>query len=248
MSNVLVEKFNEYFELVPADTEQMKLEVYHLRYQVYCLETGFENPEEFSDTLEKDEYDNRSDHYLVRHKRTGEYVATTRFILPDGNDPRTPFPIELHCAIDRGDLLAEVPREDLAEISRFCVSKKFKKRQGELGTLAGITDSSHSAYSEDERRAFPYITLGLIACLIRMTAKHGIGNWYAVMEPALIRFLSQIGINFSGIGPVADYHGKRLPCVIKVDNLLEGVKEKSQDTWEFLTDFGRFPSNTGAGK
>ena len=41
------EAFHDYFEIVPATTEALKTEVYRLRYQVYCLETGFENPADF---------------------------------------------------------------------------------------------------------------------------------------------------------------------------------------------------------
>jgi hypothetical protein len=38
----LREAFNEFFELIHADTEELRHQVYQLRYQVYVLETGFE--------------------------------------------------------------------------------------------------------------------------------------------------------------------------------------------------------------
>jgi N-acyl amino acid synthase of PEP-CTERM/exosortase system len=138
------------------------------------------------------------------------------------------------------DLVQQVPRMQLAEVSRFCVSKSFKKRQGEPGTTAGVSAKNFNTYTEDERRVFPHITLALIACLIRMNYQHGLTHWYAVMETALIRFLSQIGIYFTPIGPIVDYHGKRQPCIIEVEYLLEGVKNKNPEIWELLTDHGTF--------
>ena len=39
--------------------------VYSLRYQVYCHEANFLNPEDYSDGLEHDEFDPVSEHYSV---------------------------------------------------------------------------------------------------------------------------------------------------------------------------------------
>jgi len=32
-----IDHFNQYFEMVPAISEELKNEVYKLRYQVYCI-------------------------------------------------------------------------------------------------------------------------------------------------------------------------------------------------------------------
>jgi len=240
MTSNLVDAFHKYFEMIPANTDSLKKETYRLRYQVYCIETGFEMPEHCPDELEKDEFDDKSEHFLIRHRRSGEYAATTRLILPDTKNLERPFPIEQHCIIDRMDLVRKTPRTQLAEVSRFCVSKSFKKRQGESGTTTGVSAENANAYLEDERRVFPHITLALIACLVRMNYRHGLTHWYAVMETALIRFLTHVGIYFTPIGPIVDYHGKRQPCIIEVDYLLEGVKNKNPEVWELLTNRGAF--------
>ena len=80
--------------MVPARTPALKEEVYKLRFQVYCNETGFEDPAACPDGLEKDEFDEQSIHYLIRHRTTDRYAATTRLILPDAQ-----FPIEIHSTI-----------------------------------------------------------------------------------------------------------------------------------------------------
>jgi N-acyl amino acid synthase of PEP-CTERM/exosortase system len=236
----LIRAFNGNFEKVVANTLDLKAEVFRLRYQVYCLETGFEKTENCPDGLEIDAYDQQSVHYLIKHRKTGLYVATTRLILPDVKNPDVKFPIEVHCVIDDFKVIEHLPRNELAEVSRFCVSKECKKRGKEYGTLTGVSDGSDVVFSEDERRTFPHISLALIACLVEISSGLGINYWYAVMEPALLRFLSALGIYFTPIGPLTDYHGKRQPCVIKVSDLLISVAEKNPALWEMLTNKGQY--------
>jgi len=236
VSNDYIDGFNEYFEMVPAISDDLKKEAYKLRYQVYCIETGFESLEQYPDGLESDEFDNSSIHYLIRHRKSNIYAATTRLILPDLNKPEKQFPIELHSQIDNFGALKNMQRTNLAEVSRFCVSKEFKRRKKEYGTLTGIGPDSDNDFSDYERRIFPHITIALIACLVKMSKENNIYYWYAVMEPALLRFLSGLGIYFDNIGPLTDYHGKRQPCVIKVADLLSGVFNKNLDLWDMLAN------------
>jgi len=242
MPRNIADSFDEYFDMVPADSAALKESVYRLRYQVFCLETGFEDTEEHPTGLEFDEFDERSEHYLIKHRRTGVYAATTRLIMADKNDPDATFPIERHCRLTRTDLLESVPRECLGEVSRFCVSGYFKRRSGEQGTIAGIGPQKNQYYhaSEDERRTWPHITLALIACLNRINLSHGTTHLYALMEPSLIRLLNAMGIAFLPIGPLTNYHGLRQPCLIKVPDYLEKVKAKNIHVWEMLTDRGNF--------
>lgn len=240
MVNDILDAFNKYFEMVPAVSEQLKNEVYKLRYQVYCLETGFEKTEHYPEGVEFDEYDNNSVHYLIRHLRSGVYAATTRLILPDITNRKKLFPIEKYTQIDNKEVLKNIPCDNLAEASRFCVSKEFKRRKNEPGTLTGIGSDWEMNSMEDERRVFPHLTIALFACLIKMSAENDIYYWYAVMEPALIRYFTSLGIYFVGIGPVVNYHGNRQPCVIKVSDLLDGVAKKNSSLWDMMTNKGQF--------
>ncbi|MBL1264944.1 PEP-CTERM/exosortase system-associated acyltransferase [Candidatus Methylomicrobium oryzae] len=240
MSTNLLELFNEYFEMIPALSDELKDEVYKLRYQVYCIETGFEDPANHLQGLESDEYDNHSVHYLIRHRKSRSFAATTRLIFPDVKNPEKLFPIEKYTKFDKFELLQRIPRDThLAEASRFCVSKDFKRRKNEAGTLAGISNMPENNY-EDERRILPHLSIALFACLIKMSYEHKIYYWYAVMEPALIRFFATLGIYFTAIGPLTEYHGKRQPCIIKVSDLLNGVAQKNIEMWEFMTNKGQF--------
>ncbi len=241
MEQTVLDSFNQYFEMVPALSDELKNEVYKLRFQVYCNETHFEDPLQHPGEMEYDEFDEISIHYLVRHRKTNTFAATTRLILPDHNNPDKLFPIEIHSKIDNHDLLNKIPRNKLAEVSRFCVSKEFKRRKYDKeDSLTGIHDNSIALISEDERRTFPHITIALIACQIRISKEHDIHYWFAVMEPALLRFLSTLGIRFTSIGPITEYHGKRKPGVIKVSDLLNGVSQKNPPLWNMLTNNGQY--------
>lgn len=226
--------------MIPAYSDALKNEVYKLRYQVYCIETGFENPELYPHEREFDEHDSHSLHYLILHRKSQIYAATTRLILPDPNNHEMLFPIEKYTRIDNIELLRNIPRENLAEASRFCVSKSFKRRKSEAGTLTGVASNWADNFTEKERAIFPHITIGLLSCLIKMSAKNDIHYWYAVMEPSLARFFSSFGIYFVPIGPLVDYHGKRRPYMIKMSDLLDGVAKKDINYWNMMSNNGRY--------
>lgn len=248
MTPDLIAAFNEYFELIHADTDALRRQVYMLRYQVYVLETGFETVDncvcidvaaDREICWEEDEFDVRSDHYLVRHRRTGVYAATARLILPESGAIDAPFPIEMYCALDN-PVRSASDRGRTGEISRFAVSKVFKRRIGEAGTLAGVAENVEIYFEDDERRVLPHISLGLLAAVMRMAHAHGITHCYAVMEPALLRLLGRFGIIFNRIGPDVDYHGKRVPCLGTMDEALPNIQQVCRPVWDLITNQGEW--------
>ena len=75
IANDVITQFSQHFRLLPANTPELLREVYRMRYEVYCLEMGFERPEQFPDGLERDDYDRRARHCLLQHRATGLYAA-----------------------------------------------------------------------------------------------------------------------------------------------------------------------------
>jgi N-acyl amino acid synthase of PEP-CTERM/exosortase system len=103
-------------------TDERELtETYRLRYKVYVEEWGFEKPENYPKGIETDEYDKNSVHFAARDD-TGELIGTIRLIV----NPPGEFPIERYCQIELRD--NEIPRGNLAEISRLAISKNYRKR------------------------------------------------------------------------------------------------------------------------
>jgi N-acyl amino acid synthase of PEP-CTERM/exosortase system len=235
----IVNAFNTYFEMIPADTDELREEVYKLRYQVYCLEKGFLQDRE--DGVEHDEYDQYSSHYLIRHRASDCYMATTRLILPDRQHPEKLFPLEAYNQIEQTELIKNIRRNSLGEMSRFCVSKQFRRRANEKDII--ITNEALDSRPQKEKAESPNLTLALFACAIRMSSEHNIHHWYAIMEPTLRKVIAALGINFVQLGPAIPsehYYGLRAPYVIKVNDLLNDVAEKDLDHWNFLTHFGQY--------
>src|SRR3546814_19250582 len=83
------------------------------------------------------------------------------------------------------------------------------------------------------------MTLGLMEGIIRMSVDHGFFYQCAVMERPLLRLLDRLGIRFTHIGPLVEYHGRRQPCMLKLETMLQEVREERLYVWELLTEGGR---------
>lgn len=89
---------------------------------------------------------------------------------------------------------------------------------------------------KDARLLLPHISLGLIAMLFAISEEQRIGYWYAAMEPSLSRLLTRLGIKFTPIGPVMNYHGRRQPMIAKVDDLLDNMQHNRRDFFSLIKD------------
>jgi len=116
----------------------------------------------------------------------------------------------------------------------------FKRRIGEVGSLAGVSDNVDMYFEEHERRVLPHISLGLFAAVMRMAHAHGITHCYAVMEPALLRLLGRFGVIFNRIGPDVDYHGNRTPCLGTMEEALPNIHRVCPPVWDLITNRGEW--------
>ena len=242
----LFDAYNRYFEWVRADTPKLLEEVFRVRYAVYCLEQSFEDPADFPDGLERDGYDSHSVHSLLIHSPSGRVAGAVRLILPLRENPIGSLPIDKICSDPILTGAERISRASTAEVSRFAVTKGFRRRwhMGEQQSPSGVTEKSLEAAQArgvfpHDRRVSSHITLGLIASLVQMSAENGVSVWCSVMEWALLRLLTRIGIHFTPIGPQVEHHGKRQPCYSSLDTLLVRAKSERPDVWEILTNEGR---------
>lgn len=238
--NSLISAFNEYFEVMAADTPELQQQVFQLRYRVYCEEMRFFDPNDYPNRLECDEYDRRSAHYLLRHRGRDEYVGSVRLILPNSNNPEELFPLEVHTA---GQFYpdafspAHIPRIRIAEISRLILSRSLRSRPGEYASPYGTAENI-ATLPPIGRRHFPHPVLGLFLAIMRISAVQGISYWYAAMEPVLNRLLRRFNVQLQPIGPVVQYHGARQPFFGAIDNVLQRTYEQSRDVWSLITESG----------
>ncbi|KFI22887.1 PEP-CTERM/exosortase system-associated acyltransferase [Nitrosococcus oceani] len=242
MTESLAEIYEKYFEIYPQvdKAPEQLAEVYRLRFQVYCVENPFEDSSYHPDGLEKDPFDDCSIHSLLVHRQTSLAAGTVRLVLPSEDNPALTLPINQLCREPLLNDLNLLPRSTLAEVSRFAVSKNFRRRLGEASSPSGVSTEWHEAQAREQGRKIPHLCLGLIQALVGNSYKYGVTHWSAVMEPALLRMLKRVGIHFINSGPLIEYHGWRQPCYAELAPMLSQVKQERPDVWELITDYGRY--------
>ena len=176
----LYEDFARHFDVVPADTIRLIEAAYRLRYQVYCQENSYEDATSFPDQMEFDEYDLHSPQSMVRCRVTGHHAGLVRLVLANPVDASKPFPVEKYCNLyssDAANGLSEIPRDALAEISRFSISKAMKGKcleRPSMRVVGGSDIASGDVACNQNRmasqRMLPLMTIGLFAGIVRMSS------------------------------------------------------------------------------
>ncbi|ADJ28652.1 PEP-CTERM/exosortase system-associated acyltransferase [Nitrosococcus watsonii] len=241
--------FSQYFEVIEANSASLLNEVFALRYQVYCLENSFEKASCFLNKKEKDIFDDHSLHVLIRHRATGEAVATVRLVLPNSSNPGNQLPIETCCTSLMTATQADVNSSSThlpAEISRFAVSKNARQRIIDIPPIeAGRLGRIKGGHSHWTRLLYSHLTLELVAAAIQLSHKHGITHWYSLATSALIRALKRFGLQITPFSPPIEHRGKRYPCLDDLKTLLAGVYQEYPDAWNILTSEGIFWPESG---
>jgi len=247
-STTLSDHFHKHLEGEIAVNDSQRREAHQLRYEIYCMERGYEDSARFSDGLEKDEFDLHSVQSLVRTRSSGIAAGIVRLILPNSLRPDSLLPIEVNCghSFNRAVLDDfEFKRTAIAEVSRFAVSSRLIAKAGEQVRNIPISgaQAGNVSIQEEVSQYLPHISLGLIAMLFATSVQHQITHWYAAMEPSLSRLLSRSGVEFTPIGPVVDYHGKRQPMIANVRDLLDNIYHKRHEFFQLIEQLGGVPSD-----
>src|ERR1043166_2726214 len=131
LESTLAEFYWSWFSAQAAETVELRDVSFQLRYRVYCIENAFEDPN--PDGKESDELDRHSVHSLLTYRPTGVPAGTVRLVLPLQDDPHHSFALQRVCddPILRDPL--KFPVQTTAEVSRFCISKEFRRRLGDSG-------------------------------------------------------------------------------------------------------------------
>ena len=224
--------FDEYFEVVPALTPELKDIVYGIRHQVFCEDLGFE--EVRADGRENDKYDSQSLHLLIRNVQTGGYVGCTRIVRARPHDAQPYMPFENYCAevinrsiVDPGAL----PRDSVGEISRLSVIAAYRKRQGEPMQPATISSGD---FGTQARPRFPYLTVGLYFGTVELARRHGIETLFALTEPRLTEHFRKLGMNIQTIGGAVEHRGLRIPSMMTTGTFVDDLKSMFRPMYETI--------------
>lgn len=240
MQNDLINAFDEYFEIVTADSPELLEEAFRLRYTVLCIEArlpGF-SVEDYPDGRETDEFDRHSHHLLLKHRPSNSFIGGARLIYPDPLNLQAPLPIEQHTQINH-ELLdtSKLSRQSTAEISRFLLLGRYSRRRENLRKSPDWLIGTQQDQDGDRRR-FPHPMLAIAVGIIRTCIQHNITHWFSVMEPALNRLLGLYDLQLDPIGPLADYHGPRRPYYADIRKVLERMHTNNPQVWELVTNHG----------
>ncbi len=222
--------FSNYFSISIADTPQLREEVFRIRYQVYCQELGYEPLDKFPDRMEKDAYDPRSIHCLLKYKPDDIYAGCVRLVLSDPKKPDANFPFENVCQ-DHLINFEETPRSILGEVSRLAVIAQFRKREGEQKTPGGLIifdEKKKQMEEESKKRRFPIIALSLYLAATSLTVERDIQYAITLMEPRLARHLRMSGLTSRPVGSLIDFHGKRGPFAITVAEVVNNISKNPE--------------------
>lgn len=202
----------EGFVIEFADTADAQIEAMQLRYQVYCKERGFEPGQ---DGIEKDQFDHRARHVLVRARRSGRAVGTVRLVRGAVGLRGPQYPMQLATDLPR---LRQLPATRTAEVSRFAISKSLR---GECAATFGL------------------LRLCLLRGIVALSGELGLTHWCALMEPTLLRLLQMSAIYFQPIGPLVEHHGMRQPSIGPIRQVLDRIRQDCPEVWGFITESGQ---------
>jgi len=218
--------YDRYFAVVPANTSDLLDAAHALRYQVYCVEHAFEDRSQQIGERERDRDDDRAVHAVLIHKSTERVVGCVRLILPQLNGVISSLPIRKLLDQENRAQLDQSDPARTAEISRYAVSKIFRRRRDE-NFYADVDFAD--LHGNDVRRLVPHMSLGLIRGVFGLAANEGITTLAAAMVPALVRLLERFGIVFQPLGPPIDFHGLRQPCIADCEALLAGMAARNEE-------------------
>ena len=245
----------------PAKEDKDLIEVYSLRYKVYCHEWGFEKPKNHMDGLVRDEDDENALHFAAKDDSNKTVGAVT--LIVDASDK---LPIERHCELEIDN--DQIPRETLAEISRLVIHQNYRRR-AEDKYIYGPDEERRSIGSFDfqysysagksyyrmandkfkykntsrrtqdspvDRRKRHEVILRLYKAIYQESKRRKITHWYAVMTSGIATLLGRFGIDFQAIGGPVDYHGIRTPYLGEIAKIEQSMSDADPDLYkDFVT-------------
>lgn len=215
--------FKQYFEIVPALSDALKDEVFHVRHQVFCEDLAYEALRQ--NQRESDEYDAHSIHVLIRSVKTGGFIGCTRIIRTRPDDPLYPLPFEKICVdvLDRTLVdPAKLPRDTIAEVSRLAVIARFRRRRGEEKNALPDSDED---LGTDEQPRFPYIPISLYLAATELARLNGIRTCFVLTEERLASHFRKIGFEPQTIGTAVEHRGRRIPSMMAPATVIENLRD-----------------------
>lgn len=198
------------FTIEHAATRAAQRDAQRLRHRVFCLERGI-LPGPAEEGFERDEFDDRSHHVVLRRRGDGEAIGTVRVVTGVPERPAGCLPMQRYC---NPTLFRGLPIGTLGEISRFAISKQARRE----GTNSDCL-----------------LRLGLMQGVLTVSRELGLSHWCALMERSLVRLLKATGVHFAPLGPMVEAYGLRQPSIAAIDMTMASGRRQQPEYYKFVT-------------
>jgi N-acyl amino acid synthase of PEP-CTERM/exosortase system len=223
-------EFSTFFKASQAICHQEKNKVFQLRHKVYCEELRFEPCQPSG--LEQDAFDTRALHCSLAETHSGEIAGTVRLIHCEQEQEPAPLPIEQYFAgrFTAPHLMPQCfPRQHVCEISRLAVAAKFRRR------LKDATAKDLPALNSITQPFNRFIAIGLYLMATALCLEKGYYHGFVSIEPSLARILQRIGINFTLIGEIIEFNGKRAPYYLDGRQVIANLQPEYRQLMQTLS-------------
>jgi N-acyl-L-homoserine lactone synthetase len=240
--------------------DQELTEIYRLRYKVFCLEWGFEKPDNHSERIITDGYDKNAIHFAAQDENQKTVGAI--MLLPDSSEG---FPLEKYCELDINP--DELPRDSLAEVSRMVIHRDYRRRS-EDKYIYGPDEERRSIGSFHFQQNYPNpkvqhrraddkyrskqparrtsefygdrrkrheVVMNLYKAVYQESKRRQLTHWYAVMTKGIVNLLNRFGFSFEAIGDPVDYNGIRTPYMTEIAKLEKDMENRNPELYEEFT-------------
>jgi len=206
-----------------ANTPAMREACFAIRYGVFAEELNLEPLNDCK--LEFNHSDHYSTHCLMLLNSSNGYCGTVRLVSPVTDTQLLPIEEScLHAISDMRYHPDNFRREDICEVSRLAIPSEFRARSADKYEGAGLGNIKSQSTLKKASRAFPLIAICLYLAAAAIAINSGRKHVYVMIEPALARKMSAVGLTFIKIGNVVDYHGKRAPFYIHADDAARSIR------------------------
>ncbi len=233
--------YHKTFKLYNCATELQKDQVYRMRNSIYCREHGYESPTAPESYIERDEYDDHAEHFLLRHRISNEMVGSLRVVLPNEQKPDESFPMQKIC--DHPLLQFDSRALNICEISRFCMAPRFRQRGADGKFLSSYHAQDKNGHRSGNitfvRRRISYPQAALLQGAFETALRTQIMDCIWMVEPDHLPSLRAIGFDYHVLGLRVDHHGGMQPLIFNIKHVLDGIKDAAPACWDVITDGGR---------
>jgi len=183
-------------QVLLANTPTLLADHHRLRYEVYCLDRGFESAELTANGEEHDGFDSHSVRFIA-YDAEGVACGALRLVYPVEG-----FPAAQVTRLDEPALAPLTGK--VVELSRLCLRHPDGHATGELFQGSDVM-------------------LALLQAAWRHCRSDGISHWLCLITPALERMLGRLQVPFEAVGDNCRYRGKRRPLITDINKMMRAA-------------------------